>query len=456
MVIKMAGYLGVDVTKGENFFFISYNTEDMSRVSQYVKALSSKGLPIWYDYGIEVGSKWATTIADRIKNSEAVIVFLSRNIFEKKESFVHKEFEMARDYFNKEIYVVILDDIKKSEVPLRYISWWIDINHLQCILATQYSISECTDKILKAVGFKGTTDLPNELPADENSDDDVLALFNLINETIEEENAERAAAEFELKHTVKNGVLVEYKGNEETVELPSCINAIGPVAFKENNSVKKIVISNQIKSIASSAFCNCSHLNEIVVAKDNTTYRSIGSNLYSADGKTLLFYAPAQKNKSFELPASVNNIGNSAFFHCKNLTKITLPKGLISIGSSAFSDCSSLAKINIPSSVKNIGDYAFNGCKALTSLILPENISEISTRTFQYCTALTQITLPNSIKYIGSYAFNNCNSLRKIVYSGTQRQFNSVEFGENVARQAGIISVYCTDGIIPNHLFIRF
>lgn len=149
----MAGYLGVEVAKDSKYYFISYNTEDMDRVSAYVKALAGKGLPIWYDYGIEVGSQWEGTIAKRIHDSEAVVIFLSRNIFSKEQSFVHKEFEMARDFYDKKIYVVLLDEIQNKEVPDRYVSWWIDIKHLQCILAPMYSVDETAEKLMNALGF---------------------------------------------------------------------------------------------------------------------------------------------------------------------------------------------------------------------------------------------------------------------------------------------------------------
>jgi len=150
----MAGYLGVDVVKDGKYYFISYNTEDMDRVSEYVKALAEKGLPIWYDYGIEVGSKWEGTIASKIHESEAVVIFLSRNIFEKEQSFVHKEFEMARDFYDNKIYVVLLDEIQNKEVPDRYVSWWIDIKHLQCIPAPSYSVDACAEKLIAALGFQ--------------------------------------------------------------------------------------------------------------------------------------------------------------------------------------------------------------------------------------------------------------------------------------------------------------
>ena len=42
---------------------------------------------------------------------------------------------------------------------------------------------------------------------------------------------------------------------------------------------------------------------------------------------------------------SVTSIGNSAFYGCSRLTRITIPDSVTSIGYSAFKDCSSLTKV---------------------------------------------------------------------------------------------------------------
>ena len=76
----MARYLGIDVVNEGKYYFVSYNSEDADRVSEYMAALHSKGLPMWYDYGIEIGDKWSNTIAGKMSGSEAVIMFLSRQI----------------------------------------------------------------------------------------------------------------------------------------------------------------------------------------------------------------------------------------------------------------------------------------------------------------------------------------------------------------------------------------
>ena len=61
-------------------------------------------------------------------------------------------------------------------------------------------------------------------------------------------------------------------------------------------------------------------------------------------------------------------IGEYAFFNCKNLREITLPEGLKKISEGTFKNCKKLEKINIPDSVEEICKSAFAGCESLKIL----------------------------------------------------------------------------------------
>ena len=150
----MAGNLGVKVTENGKYYFISYNTEDQDLISKYVKRMDEMGIPVWYDFGLKVGKKWEIEIAEHIKNCEAVILFVSKNIFLKEKSYVNKEYKIATEYFQKDIYVIMIDDIDKHEVPVRYISWWIELDNLQCVHAYNCaSVNDCVDQIAAAINF---------------------------------------------------------------------------------------------------------------------------------------------------------------------------------------------------------------------------------------------------------------------------------------------------------------
>lgn len=147
----MARNLGVPYTEEQPYYFISYNSEDEKRVAAYAAVLAKHKVPIWYDNGIEVGEKFETIIAEKIDRCEAVIMFLSKNIFLKESSYVHKEFRLATEGSDKTVFPVILDELKLSQVPARYRSWWIDVTDLQCVNAYDYaSAEESMQKLLES------------------------------------------------------------------------------------------------------------------------------------------------------------------------------------------------------------------------------------------------------------------------------------------------------------------
>ena len=93
----MAGYLGFEATDTKPYIFISYNTEDQTRLSKIAKALRDHQVNIWYDNGIHRISdeEWQEQIAIHIREAEIVFFFLTQGIFEKKNSFVKKEYDLA-------------------------------------------------------------------------------------------------------------------------------------------------------------------------------------------------------------------------------------------------------------------------------------------------------------------------------------------------------------------------
>lgn len=87
----------------------------------------------------------------------------------------------------------------------------------------------------------------------------------------------------------------------------------------------------------------------------------------------------------------VTNIGNDAFYGCRNLQSIFLPDGVVTIGHRAFSYCLSLTTITIPNSVTEIGYWAFEGCKSLTSITIPNSVTNLHASTFTNCENLSSI-----------------------------------------------------------------
>ena len=129
----MSSYLGFQPTQNQNYYFISYNNEDADRVGPIAQKMANSGVALWYDHGIDYGSDWETVITDRIQNAQAVILFFTRKILPKSNSYVQKEYKIATEFFGKKVFVVMMDQIQKDEVPVEKVAWWMSICEKQCI-----------------------------------------------------------------------------------------------------------------------------------------------------------------------------------------------------------------------------------------------------------------------------------------------------------------------------------
>ena len=124
----------------------------------------------------------------------------------------------------------------------------------------------------------------------------------------------------------------------------------------------------------------------------------------------------------FVIPNDVTSIDSSAFVNCTSLTSITIPDSVTSIGDSAFHNCSSLTSVTIGSGVTSIGVGAFCNCRGLTSVTIPDSVTEIGIGAFYGCKSLTSIVISNSVSNIGSQAFGDTawydNQPDGLVYAG--------------------------------------
>ena len=193
-------------------------------------------------------------------------------------------------------------------------------------------------------------------------------------------------------------------------------------ATQKKDSVKKVVIEDDVTSIGNYAFSGCSSLTDITLPSSVTSIKSCA------------FYKCSQL-ASIEIPSSVTSIGNSAFQNCTGLTSITIPESVTSIGDSAFRNCTGLTSITISDRVTSIGNYVFWGCSNLTSIVIPDSVTSIGVLAFNDCSSLTSITIPDSVTSIGYAAFSDCSSL-KIISLSCKSTLKKSDFGE----QADLVS----------------
>lgn len=114
-----------------------------------------------------------------------------------------------------------------------------------------------------------------------------------------------------------------------------------------------------------------------------------------------------------EISIANNEIPGDAFSSKGSLAQILLPASIQSIGDNAFWNCYSLTLLDLPSGLRMIGNFAFAYCFNLNSVPLPENLWRIGDYAF-HNSGLQSVSIPASVEEIGNAAFTNCFNLASI------------------------------------------
>lgn len=108
--------------------------------------------------------------------------------------------------------------------------------------------------------------------------------------------------------------------------------------------------------------------------------------------------------KSVVFSDDIVSIQSSAFMDCSGLSSVTFSDNISYIGIGAFISCSSLTSVTLPKGLKDLDVAAFEKCTALETVVIPEGLTTIGTEAF--CdTAITDVTIPESVTTIDDYAF---------------------------------------------------
>lgn len=251
------------------------------------------------------------------------------------------------------------------------------------------------------------------------------------------------------------------------IDIPGSVTSIGDNAFRNCYHMESATFHSGLQRIGSSAFYTCSRL---VSANIPDTVTEIGSNAFNScydmaqitlssrltkieDGA----FTNCRKVQHITVPSGVTELGAGAFSNVNSLQSVDLPEGLRIIGANAFTN-TDLTSIKIPSTVETIGDSAFWNCKNLTgSLTLPASVTSIGQMAF-FDTNLSQVHITSAASSIGRMAFFSWKEggiVSLISYAGTMEQFNAAtgRGASNSDEYLGLTgkTIQCTDGniVIP-------
>ena len=188
---------------------------------------------------------------------------------------------------------------------------------------------------------------------------------------------------------------------------------IGEYAFSDCHKLLKCHIGNSTQNIDKYAFCN-SGLERVWMSE---SIRNIGEGAFlnCKDLKWLYISSLESWCKIHFESLESNPLFYSTVMYLNEtpIRNLIIPDTIEEINPYAFVKNERLDSISIPASVNCIGDYAFYYCRDIY-LIAPEMIG------------LQSVSFGSSIKKIGSNAFDQCISLKNVKFSGNINDWNSI------------------------------
>ena len=189
-------------------------------------------------------------------------------------------------------------------------------------------------------------------------------------------------------YDIVDGVLLSSKGNlllmdeEGTVTIPDSVTEIGEGAFANLDGLKTIIIPGSVKVINANAFAYNSTLENVImldgVEKIGTNAFQFCTNLKNVEMPESLtqialgaFYNCTSLTE-INIPSKITIIEDYTFGVCTSLEKVQLPKKLEKIKYAAFM-YTAFEEIEIPATVTEIGISAFSQNKKLKNIILEGN-----------------------------------------------------------------------------------
>lgn len=173
-----------------------------------------------------------------------------------------------------------------------------------------------------------------------------------------------------MNFVLSGTVLEKYIGNEETVNIPYGVTAIGKDAFYAKKKIGSITLPDTLASIGKNAFWGCRGLAEISIPNSVT---KIEANAFF--DCTSLKSVNTTDEESWCRIKFENNASNPTYYarslsiNNKPTSRITIPDGITEISPSAFVNCRNLVSVTIPESVTAIGKDAFYGCEKLVDVV---------------------------------------------------------------------------------------
>lgn len=228
------------------------------------------------------------------------------------------------------------------------------------------------------------------------------------------------------------GTVKEIKGNGVRRSLKSVTfhegtEIICTWAFYQTN-VDSINLPSTLKEIGEYAFYDCTSLSQINL---HNGIKKIGYSAFGYTGLTQLDLTSLPEDCVYE---------NSIFTDCKYLKTAKLNKGMTEIPANFFRNCIALTDVQIPVGVNKIS-MAFYGCKALEKIVLPTSLKNIEGEAFYMCENLKEVVIPYGVERLEFWCFAECHALKSLYIPDTVSYI-----GSGIVDNSNNCIIYCSAG----------
>lgn len=211
----------------------------------------------------------------------------------------------------------------------------------------------------------------------------------------------------------KHILIEDYIGTDKNLILPEKIEGLPVTQLAERFTCTADILTVKVNDTLEEAegLAWCDTLEQVLADSGSTRYQTVDGILYDKEGKQLICYPSAKKDRNYVIPKTViSDVGfHQLFLNHKYLKEVTFTGFVPELACAG----TNIEKVTISGKISYIPDQAFAGCKKLKNVTIGGKVAYIGVGAFQGCTALTSIKLPDSLKRIWGSAFEN-TSLKSV------------------------------------------
>ena len=274
----------------------------------------------------------------------------------------------------------------------------------------------------------------------------------------------------------------EYSNSIRTIVIQNDITNIGSYAFINCENINSVVVPESVISIGDWAFIYCSRLDSISV---HNNLKKVGMNAFYGTkwyenqpngavyiGNILLRYKGEMvstrqyavidnpdgswglegytpRNDTLYIREGTTIIAANAFLRNYDIGAVFIPNSVRIIEQGAFRECFNLRLVRFGEGVEEIEEAAFSAIGIRDTLVLGNKIKSIGNVAF-FQTPITSVVFGDSIKSIGHTAFYGCKNLISVTIGS-----NVTDIGEEAFHSCNRLSSVINRNSIPQRLVER-